>query len=797
MYMERSDVTGQNVIVLVLENYLSGPYLDSRAEDVNNMKFQQHNSTQSHIRVYHDSKGICMADGEEVGIAFGNTKASSKLVLATDKGTLLEQHQMIMSNKIFEWETETYNEVVEMLRLEHAKGDTTKRDVSSGASIACSVARTSTSKDSCNDDDNSDQVSVVCKDGASSRGNQTYEPTCGSREIDTCVMQISTSPYEHHADNGNDICDNNFFPTSHEAMAVMTHCMTFKAETAKKKKSSSSRYQSVDVTIRHGVPDSTPKGNNHIMCSVLGHFCGGVKIKWKKWNKGDSNGIPMGGRSHGHLQGRGSQLRLHHWISAKSDVLRVVSSGRSTLNFQDTDVKRKALRESVARVAEPSEHDRSQLLDIYAGIRRVILPVDSALIDKNKRLPPRKKRNNSTHDKGIKPASKDKNVSKPRPAVPRKRKWDFLATTHSNSQDIFDHEEFNRRRVVGMSNFVTKEGILRSFVSVQQLYENGVSVNLHRDDVDDRVFVGPSLVEKKAPDGKVILDKEGNPQHERMLLGQRVCSKELDASCGINNNSHNSDIVNDRKMDTVNLKRLTKNTASVAWNLVAIMKNADARSQGKDDVTGDMCNLRPMIIRGLGGVFTTAGVNAPRTSADTTVRESPMHTLPSGQDLTGSNAQAWRKSLRIKQCVNVYFQGYYLGLYYVKRIVEEERTLDDVKKEVSQLNEALKYLHDVDSLTFPSHIDTDISDRANSHYHELLGMLGMSQYITLTPVEKSISKGMQREDWRLLDMTCQDVVKPTVHIRNDELNIETDFSSSSTLSGKQPLLNWASLISPP
>lgn len=786
LYLQRSDTTDQNVIVLVMENYLSDAYLDEREEDVNKMKFQQHNSTQSHIRVYHDSRGLRVEEGDEVGIVFGNTKASSKLVRATGEGTVLEDHHMKMSNQIFQWEKETYEEVVGMLSEAYTRRvDVAYNEESMGSSGPCKSRQNNVGK------------SRTFDDGTNSGCKERYEPMCGSQDIDTCVIQIGTSPYEHHADNGDDICDNDSFETSHEAMPVITHCMTFKANTSKKK-GTSNKSQTIDVTIRHGVPDDTPKGTSHKMCSILGHFCGGKTIKWKTWNQKNCQGIPMGGRSHAHMQGRGAQLRLHHWITSKSSSIRVVSSGRSTLPFQNSKEKRKALLENVGRDDDPSRHNRSQILDIYTGKRRVIIPVPSPLISKGARVPPKNKRPKPSPDDGVKTKSKRRRIAQQKQMSSKTSAIDFMPTRHSNTEDVLDSEQFNRRTVVGMSNSIRKEGIFRSLVSVRQLCDAKVSANLHRNDEDDRVFVGPSLVEVCDAHGSVILDNVGNPKYENMLLGQRVCSKELDASCGINNNSHNSDVVNESKMDTVNLKRLTKNSASVARNLVAILKHSEGRDQGNDsESSADWSELEPMIIRGHGGVFTNAGVNAPRTSADTTVRESPMHILPSGQDLTGSNAQAWRKSLRVKQCMNVYFQGYYLGLYYVTRIVEEERTLEDVRAEVTRLNEHLPFLHNVDSKTFPKHIETDISDKSNSHYHEMLGMLGMTQYITLTPVEKNVTKGMQRNEWRLIDISCDDVIKPTVHINNNALKSETENPTCGAKSaGKEPLLNWSSLIEP-
>ena len=797
MYLERSEVTKQNVVVLIMEDYLSSTYLDSRTEDINTMKFQKHNSTQSHIRVYHNDNGVPVIDGEEVGIVYGSTKGASKLVTATGNGTLLEKNQISMTNQIFDWETETYNEVTKELKLEHDSRNKDQPRGSSDMSITSKDACRSSRHEDSHENDRNDQGSGACDTDDTSQGYVRYNPTDGSQKIDTCVIQLGTSPYEHHADNGDDICDDSYFPSSHGAMPVMTHCITFKVDNAKKKITTTS--QNVDVTIRHGVPGNTAKGSDHNMCSILGHFSGGCRIKWKSWkSKHNLKGIPMGGRSHAHMQGRGSQLRLHHWISSVSSNLRVVSSGRSTLKFQDSKQKRKRLRDTVSNVTHPSHHDRSNLLDVYRGKRRIILPISSALINEEQRMPPRKKQKTTSDNDGVKDKPKEKTRPRPRTSSSNNTKSNLMSTKHSNAQEVLQHEEFKRNRVMGMSNSIRKEALFRSMASVGQLFGLRLSVRLHRENTDDTVFVGPSLVEKRTADGHVVLDKEGKPQLERLLLGQRVCSKELDASCGINNNSHNSDVVNEYKMDTLNLKRLTKNTSSVGRNLIAIKRYADAANgdSAGGDVEEKMKYLEPIVIRGQGGVFTNAGANAPKTSADTTMRESPMHTLPSGQDLTSPNAQAWRKCLQLKQCINVYYQGYYLGLYYVTRIVEEERTMREVKEEIMKFNKVLEYLHDIDSKSFPSHINTDISAKNNSPYHEILGMLGMNQYITLTPVEPSIANGMERVDWKLLDMTCDDVIKPTVHIKNDALKSETDFSSKTSSAQNEPLLNWASLLAP-
>ena len=761
LYLERSQALGQTITVLVLENYLSKRYLDKRVEDLNKMKFQQKGRSQSHIRIYHKEED----QGEEAkGILFGRTDQTRILHLATTDGSPLENDYIAMSNQIFKWEDEAYKEVASKLYAEHDRrmqnspmhcgthSKTTPR--------SCS-ASVGTSNERCHE-------SIDRRMGRASR----YAPEDGYQCVDTCVLQAGFSPYEHHADNGDDICDNDDFCSSQKAMHVMTHCTVFRRENSKKKKKSVRGLENVDVTIRHGVPDENQGGANHKFCQIIGRFRGGTNACWKDWD-GKLKGIPMGGQTHAHMQGRGSQFHHHHWIDPVSGEFRIVGSCRATARFQDTPDKRDLLRKKANKITSPEDHDTDHVLAIHTGKRRFIDTVPSALISEKDEIRP------STKRKIMRKA--DAGTSQDAKNKPRKlNKKEFMPSTHNNSTAL-PCETFNRNTVIGMNNFITNEALFRCNKSVEQLIAQQLTVRLQREDTNDNIIVGHYVVELLDKNDNLLTGDEGNPLYRRLQLAERLPDKLLDACCGINNNSRNSDIVNEKKMDTINLKQLTKNTPSVGRNMLRIKEGSG--------------ELEPIIIRGQGGVFTNAGTNAPRTSANTTHREAPMHILPCGQDLNSTNAQAWNRCLNYKQVLNVFFRGYFLGLYYVSRIVLEEKTVDEVNDYVCQFNDVMKKLHKIDCESFPADkIETILTGKSNPHYEEVCGMLGINQYITLMPVEPNIEAGMKHRMWRLMDFCSSNIIKPTIQIKANSLHKETNYSTNST--SEPTLINWSSLVEP-
>ena len=171
---------------------------------------------------------------------------------------------------------------------------------------------------------------------------------------DTVVSQASCNrPYGHHTDSKEKVDNHSDAePWSHsQQMRILTHCLVRSVD--------GTQVSEKTVKIRHGLPGSKSK---HKFCRLVG--CFSSKEQGKFVAATSHSKAYCGSEVAAHLQMRGSQGDLHHWIdSVEQNVVRIIHSPRLLTPFQRTKEMCDKLCEN-AEVIESDSHDTRNVVSV-------------------------------------------------------------------------------------------------------------------------------------------------------------------------------------------------------------------------------------------------------------------------------------------------------------------------------------------------------------------------------------------------------------------------------------------------
>ena len=234
--------------------------------------------------------------------------------------------------------------------------------------------------------------------------------------------------------------------------------------------------------------------------------------------------------------------------------------------------------------------------------------------------------------------------------------------------------------------------------------------------------------------------------------------------------------MNPARMDGLNLQRLTKNSPELGDNLVTVLKHKK---------TGSHAPLVAFQVRGTGGYGGVVGCNPADSSKANVRREAPTHLPSAGQDPTSQHAWALFGLIRAQQCVNIFFRGYYIGLFYAKEASVKEHSHEVALDHLRRLRKNLTEINELTSDLVPKEVTSAMSG-------ELMGMMAVTNSVTLVPVDPNFSSRWQSNSdifpWSVVHLGAGDISRPVVFTEKETVDCEI------LLSNETKFTHWSAVI---
>ena len=464
---------------------------------------------------------------------------------------------------------------------------------------------------------------------------------------DTIVSHVSVnSPYTAHSDT-NPMklgTHNNDIVASHALfMRILTHGIVTSPDDE-----TLLPQAKVLVNLKHGLREGRQQKLTY--CELIGYF-DGASGKWVPANKNES--IPIGGKSHAHLQYLGTQGSLQHEIKKATNLLiaRAVYSARSMINFILTPEIQLRHYGRYLPVNPYTNHR-------YQGVINHLL--HGANIQTIRQ-------NNSSTTEWITMKS---------PSMHSSGKQ-FISGVHKNGK-LRSCEKPIRMDIKGMPHRITMENIARGEHNTNCLYSRQTSIVLNRGTGLDSVRVGPAT--DVTSDGTRILVRPGT----------KFEATEIDEQYHFNPKKTFKNIVNENRMDVIHTRHISKNHPSLAYNLkVALSQNPSLE-------------FIPMCVSSIGGSQMDAGEQALDPSNANSSRTGTTHFVSLFQDYTNSINLAMMKTVGHHQSVLHYHEGVYTGVWIARKMFFGGSDTDEFEKEMKEFRRLLPELHQLDKTLFPA-----------------------------------------------------------------------------------------------
>lgn len=551
---------------------------------------------------------------------------------------------------------------------------------------------------------------------------------------DSLAWHVSkTKPYGHHSDTRPrkpEHHDNNSDATHESRFRILTHCFAVPVKEGENEVPDSL------VSIRHGIPGPDESAE---MCEAYGHFCSEAGAFVRATDR--DGAILLGSAFHAHLQLPGSQAEQHHYISKCDGVpengfIRAIASPRQFGPFRRSVRNREqawaGLDLSEDKVSRCGTHVITNVIDLLCNRVRSFDSLGT-----------------SEDDFDSLGTSEDASPStRPTPSVPaRKRrpgKRPRAPRYHKCVDSLRDEERIRRDAVVGAPHNVSTEDVARSQTVACKMMEHRCSIQLTLCS-GQPVIVGPMVRKRNGAEG-----------HTLLRPGVTFKEQQVDVFAQLVSTNHQSAVVNKDIGDVIHLRREGKNT----WE---VLDNAKVALSGRG-------SLRPMRMRGSGGALYKAGQRMMSSHSKGSHRDAPTHLVSTGQKWTGLT-KVMDDCCQHERCLSVFFQGIYLGPFYVSRNAQERVPKKEARDEQERFTKAFAELHELDEDVFPSPKPRDGS------FYEMASMQAIGRWFTLTPldaefVEKYGKHGRclsDAQNWTLFCASPDDFVIPMFDVPKEDV----------------------------
>ena len=509
-------------------------------------------------------------------------------------------------------------------------------------------------------------------------------------------------PYGAHSDTENrpgTHC-NSCHHTHKESMRIWTPCFSWTTDDSQLPKSI--------ISVQHLI--SSPDGQK-MHCKYIGCFSSDSG-KFEIPNSSHKDPvISVGGKCHAHLQGWASQGKLYHEVKPLNklqNIVRLVMSPRKLQPFQETIDHQQHLFQTYGHHTLASEHKFDKVLDLLHGSGRVMSATRKKLNDIS---------SPETTDKFQ--VEKKKGCKSPWPRVTFK------------DGELLEEEKPRRNAIVGMKASYSLSNIVRSIEVARDMYHERCSLQFQAGN-NSSMIVGP----------EVIVDDVGN--HLLLKPGDFIDPMAVDVSSGISSNKKMKRVIKKSDGDVLHLRRAGKNHSSVLQNLLVCLNG-----QG---------TLITMIVRGAGAALSLAGQYPVSSCCSSSFREAPTHVVSSGQNVHDPTSLAIAECVHNHRCLNVFYNGCYLGPYHVTESRYRAVTQTELKKDDAKLRDLIGKIH-----TISPGLHSKTSSK--NMMLEMASMCAPGYWFTLEPLQKDmLSLWKSNGDivsWKLHTVREDDFVRPS------------------------------------
>ena len=458
------------------------------------------------------------------------------------------------------------------------------------------------------------------------------------------------------------------------------------------------------------------KGNEDVLCEVIGFFCSKAR-QFVSWNS-NVCGIPLGTQCHMHIQLAGGQGHYKHAVVPETNmsVQRIVASFRSLKPQQRTfQMRSERVVRNISNVHRKEEHVHGNICSVLNGHDRFVAPLTEPV-----------------------PAVENPNKKK---KPNRTTKLELPKGRHT-TDSLLNCEKANRRCIFSKHRSFDKSTIARCSIAVKQYMKYNTTV-IYETSEGLHACIGPF----------VYKDPSSKTGYRRVPIGGDINGKLLDLSSGIVSNKHNHQVMNPKLCDVLCLKRIAKNSYRLAETLSNIIKNPSS------------AKLIPIDVRGKGGAMAVAGQQEMLLNSKHSTTTAPNYILASNQDPFSNEAKCLFSCYSNQQCVNVFVNHTYIGLYEFDNVGLRKMNKEMVLDQLEKINKYLPILHE----RYPKyHKSNKITcDIDNSDMRELSSMFGVGIWSELNPIDPyqcENSKTSENKDmeWRVVNLKEDDIDMPRI-----------------------------------
>jgi hypothetical protein len=757
----------QYVVVTVLEDYLSPAFRTDMLGRINQLGFQLTERDSTFLRVSTNAT-------DQRLITFGNTISSARQYEATNQISDVENGVLRMTKYLYSImdsaEMTAISAMEETLRELDRQPVGAANDNPIGAAVASSVSKEGAvnfagKKRKCKEVVDRTSMSPSnnpSNDRIGREGEISQHPVVDNEPLDmpnSLVIHASKNkPYLHHNDAHLKpfCCNNSVRHLSEDMMRIATQGLAF----ALNEKPVPDKV----ISIKHGFPAPASGGNDQY-CILLGCFSSVDQCFVPCQD--NSEGIVMGKPSHLHIQGKGSQRKLHHFITPlANDVGRIVISPRRLQ--APTDERNRTYFGRVPRRIAKSLHIVKNVVKKLKGEERVI---PSSMINPRRRSSPRKEAN-GPHSQCRSQSNRSEESYEVEGCVTHQqkqsgknrkqseKKCDWMLPRHSNGE-FLPEEVIAEEDVLGIKSSYQMERIARSRTVVEALCKRKCSLNL------------------KLPNGKSAcvgpMTRKGEGDKEVYLLkrGDKVDPSQLDAMVGITSNDRWTHVINAEVHDIYHTRHFAKNTSS-------LMREYINAKKGNGEVG-------VMWTRGTGGAIEKGDQYDRPCSHASTGPGAPNVYVSSGQKHDDPQTVALQKVCLSEQVLNVFHFDTFLGLFVVEEVVTKKLKSEEAKEEVKMFKECLVELHELDN-SFPAKITIQMDN-------ELSSIRSPGHWFKLVPVLENLWKDDDEVAWNVQEADLRDFLKPRIEMPKkttpEAVGVEKQFCDvESVLSHDSELLRF-------
>lgn len=516
---------------------------------------------------------------------------------------------------------------------------------------------------------------------------------------DSIVSQASrrNNPYGHHSDSTpdkHDLCDNSEENPLHgDLLRVSTVCFSDSDEKI--------------ISLRHGIPTGSAS-KEHQFCKYWGFFRRNDDSTQVFIKNTTEEGIAIGGASHLHIQLPGSQGELHHYITAtRKECVRFVHSCRhlKSLNLAGMIERRNKLYSGRnVRMIKNGCHQTSQL---YARFNNKIIFPSS---------------------------SQDHQEDGNETSTQKQKKIGPASYINGEFEEI---DVRNRAAIVSMVPSVKPYDLCLRPEVVEDLTNVNTSMVIRNHVYNDRGNRGRTETTDVLVGYPVVETKDGC---RKLRSGEILQRSVIESMTGIRSNSNKKEIFAQERMDFLILRNFAKNDPSLVENLIqAFCKGV----------------LKPLVIRGVGGVPTICGSKPLPSHGKGATRLAPTHSIATSQQVQDTFMTAILDAFRRDQCINICFdlgddQIAYIGLFRIKAVEFKELNENELLEKMKAFEQ--EFQKGIATVTQnPEAFPKDIEQKLTLSQPDRLLALSMATrggFIKLEPIDKDQPSKTEEEELR-------------------------------------------------